>query len=84
MEKIMRNYVLHEATSRQAYGRLTLFVRMVKNWRARKAARALLKLDDYLLRDIGLTRGELDQLICRPLSTDMQWEAERVRLMEKR
>ena len=29
----MREYVLHQAQSRQAYGRLTTLVRVVKNWR---------------------------------------------------
>ena len=80
----MRDYVLHEARSRQAFGRLTTLVRMVKNWRERRSLRALHSLDDYLLRDIGLTRSELDRMMRQPLTLDTQWEAERLRLIGSR
>ncbi len=80
----MRDYVLHEARSRQAFGRLTVLVRMVKNWRERRSMRALHTLDDYLLRDIGLTRGELERMMRTPLTVDTQWEAERLRLISSR
>ncbi|MCA0434598.1 MAG: DUF1127 domain-containing protein [Proteobacteria bacterium] len=80
----MRDYILHEAQSRQAYGRLTMLVRVIKNWRERRSLRALYNMDDYLLRDIGLTRGEIDSMIRQPLTLDTQWEAERLRLISDR
>ena len=77
----MREYVLHLARSRLAYGRLTRFVRMVKNWQARRDARVLLRMDDHQLRDIGLTRDDLDRLVRTPLSVDVNWENERRRMI---
>ena len=80
----MREYVLHQAQSRQAYGRLTMLVRVVKNWWTRRSLRKLESLDDYMLKDIGLTRDELRRLQRQPLSLDTQWEAERLRLISSR
>jgi hypothetical protein len=38
-------------------------------------------LDDYQLKDIGLTRGQLHHISGLPLSVDPVWEAERLRLV---
>ena len=73
----MREYVLFESRYRLAYGRWTAALRLFKNWRLRRDIRRILAMDDYLLRDIGLTRSELHQLLRLPLSADWQWEAER-------
>ena len=80
----MREYALHLARSRLAYGRLTWLVRIVKNWRTRRDARVLLRMDDHQLRDIGLTRADLDRLMRTPLSDDLRWDDERRRLIESR
>lgn len=74
----MRDYVLWEAQSRQAYGRLTAVVRVIRNWRHRKDLKKLRAMDDYLLRDIGVTRDELERLSRLPLTADVQWERERL------
>jgi uncharacterized protein YjiS (DUF1127 family) len=74
----MREYVLFEARSRQAYGRWTGLVRMVKNWKARSDLKRLAAMDDYMLRDIGLTRDELRRLASRSLREDWHWESERL------
>lgn len=74
----MREYILEQAQSRQPYGGLSMLVRVVKNWRARREMRHLASLDDYLLRDIGLSREELRALMRAPLTLDVQWEAERL------
>ena len=72
----MREYMRHEAEMRSAFGRFTGLVRRVLQWRARKDLKTLLKLSDYQLRDIGLSRSDLVQLIELPLSRDLTWELE--------
>jgi uncharacterized protein YjiS (DUF1127 family) len=78
MEKKMRDYVLTQAQSRQAYGALTLVARLIRNWKHHRDLEKLLKLDDYLLRDMGLTRDMLTHLARLPLTVDVDWERERV------
>ena len=73
----MRDYALHEAHSRQAYGRLTDLVRLVKNWKLRNDLKRLAAMDDHMLRDMGLTRGELHHIASRSLHSDWQWDRER-------
>lgn len=80
----MREYILEQAHCRQPYGRLTTLVRMVKNWRNRRQLRRLASLDDYLLKDIGLSREELNAMARHPLTLDVQWEADRLRLIAAR
>jgi uncharacterized protein YjiS (DUF1127 family) len=70
----MREYVLFEARSRQAYGRWTGLVRLVKNWKERGDFKRLAAMDDYTLRDIGLTRADVQRLASRPLTADWTWE----------
>jgi uncharacterized protein YjiS (DUF1127 family) len=74
----MRDYVLTQSQSRQAYGRLTVVARMVRNWKHHRDLEKLLKLDDYLLRDMGLTRDVVLHLTSLPLTVDVDWERERV------
>jgi uncharacterized protein YjiS (DUF1127 family) len=73
----MREFTLHDARSRQAYGRLTGLVRLLKNWKTRNDLKRLLDMDDFMLRDIGLMRDELQRLAGRSLRADWQWENER-------
>lgn len=77
----MRDYVINEARSRQAYGRLTWVVRVIKNWHARKSLRHLQGFSDYQLNDIGLTRCDLIKFIALPLMSDVIWETERLSLI---
>ena len=55
----MRNYVLWEAQSREAYGRFTVVARVLRNWRHRKDLKKLRAMDDHMLRDIGLSRYQV-------------------------
>ena len=73
----MRNYMINEAQSRQAYGRLTWVMRVVSNWRARKTLKHLKTMSDYQLKDIGLTRNDLERFLCLPLDMDIAWDAAR-------
>jgi uncharacterized protein YjiS (DUF1127 family) len=77
MELKMREYMSHEAEMRSAFGRWSGLVRRVWQWRARKDLKTLLKFSDYQLRDIGLSRHDVVQLIEMPLSRDLTWELER-------
>lgn len=74
----MRDYVLTQSQSRQAAGRLTVVARLVRNWKHHRDMEKLLKLEDHLLKDMGLTRGLLLHLAALPLSVDVDWERERL------
>jgi uncharacterized protein YjiS (DUF1127 family) len=76
-ETIMRDYIVNEVQSRQAYGRVTWLVRMVGNWRMRSDLKRLRKYSDYQLRDIGLERQDLERLIAAPLNFDHTWHLEK-------
>ncbi len=73
----MRDYIHQEVQNRQAYGRFTAVVRFVKNWTMRKDLKTLLRMSDYQLRDIGLTRPELCRLVDLPVHHDLEFELER-------
>jgi uncharacterized protein YjiS (DUF1127 family) len=47
-----------------------LLTRYLENWRARKAVKSLLQLDDYLLRDLGVERAQVDWAASQPLSVN--------------
>jgi len=73
----MRDYIHQEVQNRRAYGRFTAVVRFVKNWAMRKDLKTLLRMSDYQLRDIGLTRAELCRLVDLPVALDLGFELER-------
>ena len=74
----MRDYVLSEAQSRQAFGPVAVIARVVRNWKHQRALRKLLHAEDYLLKDMGLTRPLLQHLVNQSLLVDLDWEKERV------
>mgnify|MGYP003514658476 FL=1 len=80
----MREYVAHEARSRLSTFSFSTLRQLVRNWRCRKQLLKLHGLDDYQLKDIGLTRGQLRHLAGLPLSVDPVWEADRIRLLASR
>jgi uncharacterized protein YjiS (DUF1127 family) len=80
----MRDFEISETQSRLAYGQLTWLVRLVKNWRMRKHLKALRHFGDYQLRDIGLSRDELNYLIHLPLEMDVAWDLERRKFLQSR
>ena len=73
----MREYIHQEVQNRQAFGRFTSWVRFVKNIAMRKDLKTLLRMSDYQLRDIGLTRSELCRLLDLPVAHDLGFELER-------
>ena len=52
----MRDYALHRAESLVEVGGTSFLRRIFRNWVARRAVARLENFDDYLLRDMGLTR----------------------------
>jgi uncharacterized protein YjiS (DUF1127 family) len=78
MELKMRDYILSQAQSRQTHGLVATAKRVVRNWKHQRELKKLSKLDDYLLKDLGLTRGLVQHLLALPLTVDVDWEQERV------
>jgi uncharacterized protein YjiS (DUF1127 family) len=74
----MRDYVLETARSRRAFGVWALLGRVVRNRKHHRELALLLHLDDYLLRDMGLSRDLIQHLLALPLSTEVDWERERI------
>ena len=65
----MREYVLHQALAQQMTYAGSPISRILANMRARRAARHLRGYDDFMLRDIGLTRGDIERVATMPLWT---------------
>jgi uncharacterized protein YjiS (DUF1127 family) len=66
----MRDYILHQAQSRDSTFAFPKLRRWVRNWFAKRSVNALTKLNDYQLNDIGLTRGDLRRLMNLPYDVD--------------
>jgi uncharacterized protein YjiS (DUF1127 family) len=80
IEVHMREYTLWQSQTRHAAGLNGRFSRWLRNRRARSGLAILMKMDDYRLRDIGLTRDDLEALARAPRDLDIQCEIERLRL----
>jgi uncharacterized protein YjiS (DUF1127 family) len=74
----MRDYTLSQAQSRETIGFLAAAKRVVRNWKHHRELARLLKFDDYLLHDMGLSRALVLHLLKLPLTVDVDWEQERV------
>jgi uncharacterized protein YjiS (DUF1127 family) len=72
----MRDYALNRAASIEATGAFSLIGRVIGNWHARRAVARLDTFDDYLLRDIGVTRGDVRWASGLPLSVNAALELE--------
>ena len=66
----MRDYALSRAQSAEAAGSASVLWQLIGNWRARRAVARLDELDDFLLRDIGLSREDLQWAAGLPLSVN--------------
>lgn len=64
----MRDYALNYAQTREAAGASSWISRFIRNWMARRAIARLDQHDDFMLRDIGITRGDLHWAASLPLS----------------
>lgn len=63
----MKNYALHQAEFGGFAPGAANLATLYRNWKARKAVRDLEKLDDHLLKDLGVTRAEISMALHMPL-----------------
>ena len=66
----MRDYALNRATNLGEAGGRSIFHRLARNWQARRRVVNLQSYDDYLLRDIGVTREEIQWAAGLPLTVN--------------
>ena len=66
----MRDYVMNQALSRGEYGIVYFLRRLTRNWKAKRRIAALADFDDYMLRDIGITRDEVQWASRLPLTVN--------------
>ena len=66
----MRDYALHHARSMEATGPMSLIARFIRNWQARRSIARLNAFDDYMLRDIGVSRGDVHWASGLPLTVN--------------
>lgn len=67
---------IHDLSSR--------LVDRIRQMRRRRGLKRLLDLDDHMLDDIGVTRGEVQIATGMPLSTDAATELRRMSLQRRR
>ena len=75
----MRDYILEQARARDSVYAFPLLRRLVRSWLAKRRLRRLENLDDYMLNDIGLTRGDLSHIMRLPYDVDPLDEMIRLR-----
>lgn len=80
----MRDYALTYASTREAAGAASWFSRLIRNFMARRAVAALERYDDYILRDIGITRDEVRWAAQLPLSQNAALALEEEALRRRR
>ena len=66
----MRDYALSHANSFEAAGAASLLSRIFRNWRARRAVVRLDTYDDFMLRDIGVSRDDINWAAGLPLTVN--------------
>lgn len=66
----MRDYALNRAVSLGEYGAVSLVRRLLRNWKARRRIVNLGSFDDHMLRDIGVSRGEIEWAAGLPLTVN--------------
>lgn len=76
---VMRDYILTQSLSRDSARAFPKLRRMIRSWFMQRDLRVIERFDDYMLHDIGLTRGDLRTLRSLPLDVDLQHEMDRLR-----
>ncbi len=66
----MRDYALSRASALGDIGGQSIFQRVVRNWKARRRVTKLGDYDDHILRDIGVTRSDVQWASGLPLTVN--------------
>jgi uncharacterized protein YjiS (DUF1127 family) len=66
----MRDYAIYRALQQESAQAFPKLRRMARNWFTRRYFRELDRLDDFVLTDIGLSRGDVDFAKELPLDVD--------------
>jgi hypothetical protein len=66
----MRDYVLTRAIAEGELPVVGFFKNVYRNWRARGRVAGLAEFDDHMLRDIGVTRAEIEWAARLPLAVN--------------
>ena len=66
----MRDYALNRAISLGEYGAVSFISRIWRNWKARRRIVNLSNYDDHMLRDIGVSRSEVEWAAGLPLTVN--------------
>ena len=66
----MRDYALSRAQNFDAAGTRSILARLIENWRTRREVARLGEYDDFLLRDIGVTRADVRWAAGLPLTAN--------------
>jgi len=75
----MRDYILTQSIARDSAFAFPKLRRIVRSWFQKRDLKTLERFDDYMLSDIGLTRGDLRVLRSLPLDADLTEEMIRLR-----
>ena len=75
----MRDYVFHQALSRDSAFVFPKLRRLIRSWLAKRNLKRLEQLDDYMLNDIGLGREDLRHALRLPYDIDPIDEMSRLR-----
>jgi uncharacterized protein YjiS (DUF1127 family) len=66
----MREYVLNRAILQEQAGPLAWWRQLWRNWQAKRSVATLINLNDHLLRDVELTRADVEWALSLPLSVN--------------
>jgi uncharacterized protein YjiS (DUF1127 family) len=80
----MRDYALNRALAAGDAAGESLIARLIRNWRARRAVARLEVYDDYMLRDIGVSRADVVWAAGQPLTVNAALALEERSLKRRR
>ncbi len=73
----MREHVLNQSAALDGTWSFAALRRTFANWRRRRKLVRLSELDDRILYDIGIERGEIDEAMRLPLALNPLYELDR-------
>ena len=72
----MRDYALNRSLSFGEAAGGSIIARLARNWQARRSIARLRDYDDYMLRDIGVSRADVEWAAGLPLTVNAALELE--------